>query len=156
MIRSGFQRRYCRAREVKLPPVLVLVGDGSLPWTAHIWGGGARYHTDEVWAMKRACKVGRETIRDSARAPAKRDRASSISLARSQLSSLMRKESVGYDRLRTLPSSRYCWISWPREKSSYKIVHFLNITYVYIRVYTELNISFIYSKRLKRFKILVD
>lgn len=95
-------------------------------------------HTDGVWATERACKVGRETIRDSARAPAKRDRASSISLdllARSQLSSLMRKESAGYDRPLASASAsvgRYCRISRPREKFSCKIVHFSNVIYVYM------------------------
>lgn len=103
MIRSGFQRRYCRAREVKLLgcryrcwSVMLMAMVRYRGRRTHGAGGGsAGYHTDEVWATKRACKVGRETIRDSARAPVKRDRASSISLdllAGSQLSSLMRKE----------------------------------------------------------------
>lgn len=94
---------------MKLVASLVLVGDGdgdgSLPWTVvRTWGGTRCGRRSELEGL-----VGRQyaiphEYRTTSSRPAFR------SICSAQLSSLMRKESAGCDRLRLLPR-RYCWIS---------------------------------------------
>lgn len=148
MIRSGFHTTTLLSRAWEVKPVIAGAGagtgasrwwwwrDGSLPWMAHTWDGWYGVpHWRGVWATKRAWRVGRETIRDSARVPQNEFTSSiSLDLLVVQLSSLMRKEAAGCEIVCECYRVVIAGLAGPRALLRDHIIPF-NMTYTRIELW---------------------